>query len=366
MLTAAMLSPAHAAGFGDLYSFAGSNDGAAPQANLIHDAAGNLYGTTQSGGANNAGTVFKLTSNGDESILHSFGGSGDGQNPLAGLVINSSGDLFGTTQLGGAAGQGTVFQVAADGTETVFYSFTGGKDGGKPAGSLLNHAGLFYGTAASGGAGGAGVVFRVGHLGREKVVHAFAGGADGAEPLAGMIFDKAHNMYGTTYLGGGSNAGTVFEIAADGTESVLHAFGGAGDGANPAGVLMMDSSGNLYGTTTLGGTSNAGTIFKLAPDGTETVLWSFTGGLDGGNPACSLVRNLSGELFGAAPAGGANGHGNAFRLATNGTMVVLHSFSGPDGNSPQAGLTVDRKGLLVGTAPEGGADGYGVVYRIKE
>src|SRR5271157_3231541 len=243
-----------------LHSFPGSPDGANPYAGLVRDAQGNLYGTTVNGGAQAKGTVFKVDATGNETVLYSFtGAGGDGANPEAGLVPDAQGNLYGTTYAGGASNAGTVFKVDTTGNETVLYSFTGaGGDGAGPTGLLVRDAqGNLYGTTVFGGASGKGTVFKADATGNETVLYSFTGaGGDGANPEAGLVPDAQGNLYGTTDAGGASNAGTVFKVDTTGNETVLYSFTGAGgDGAGPTGLLVRDAQGNLYGTTVFGGAS---------------------------------------------------------------------------------------------------------------
>jgi uncharacterized repeat protein (TIGR03803 family) len=234
------------------------------------DEKGKIYGTTASGGANNDGTVFKIARDGTEKVLHSFNGT-DGSYPLAGLIMDKKGDLYGTTDDGGAEGLGTVFELSAHGSETVLYSFCPDfpdcRDGVFPsAGLIMDKSGNLYGTAEADGAHGNGTVFRLAPDGTEKVLWSFTG-ADGSEPEAGLIMDKKGKLYGATLFGGANGYGTAFEVAPDGTETVLHSFDSAvngSDGFEPYAGLVEDKSGNLYGTTYGGGADGAGTVFKIA------------------------------------------------------------------------------------------------------
>src|SRR6516165_1947158 len=250
-----------------IYSFAGGSDGADPLAGLVRDGVGNLYGTTYAGGDYGSGTVFRLDTTGKEAVLHSFSGGPDGGYPYAGLILDAAGNLYGTADAGGAHNYGVVFEVPAGGAEGVLYSFTGtGGDGADPlAGLVRDAAGNLYGTTASGGASGLGAVFKVSAGGAESVLHSFTGGSDGEYPYASVIRDAAGNLYGTTYGGGASGWGTVFEIDPTGKETVLYSFAGAADGASPEGGLVQDAAGHLYGTTKYGGAFGAGTVFELSP-----------------------------------------------------------------------------------------------------
>src|ERR1019366_2578878 len=264
-------------------------DGYYPEVGLIVDAAGNLYGTTTAGGAYNSGTGFELTpaagGGWTETVLHNFGNGTDGATPYAGLIFDAAGNLYGTTQYGGTYGVGTVFELTPAGggswTEKVLYSFNhNGADGGVPAAGLIfDAAGNLYGTTVNGGTGsncvlGCGTVFELtpaaGGGWTEQVLHSFNNnGADGSTPFAGLIFDAAGNLYGTTFAGGTYGYGTVFELtpAAGGgwTETVLHNFGNGTDGTAPYAGLIFDAAGNLYGTTFVGGTYGYGTVFEVTP-----------------------------------------------------------------------------------------------------
>jgi uncharacterized repeat protein (TIGR03803 family) len=384
----ASLDTAHAGRFRVLYSFAGGSDGAYPEAGLIKDLAGNLYGTTTGGGISYGyGTVFELAPDGIETVLYAFTGGSDGNDPYAGLIRDSAGNLYGTTAFGGARHYGTVFELAPDGTETVLHSFTG-SDGADPfAGLIKDKAGNLYGTTEEGGSTscegyGCGTVFELAPDGTETVLHAFTGGNDGDDPIGGLIKDSAGNLYGTTVNGGGTGCGygcgTVFKLAPDGTETVLYAFTGGSDGAGPAAGLIKDSAGNLYGTTEGGGGTSCnsgygcGTVFEFAPDGTETVLHAFTGGNDGATPFAGLIKDSAGNLYGTTFLGGTYGGGVVFKVAADGTETVLHAFTVKNGTNPFAGLIKDSAGNLYGTTSGGGNTscnapyGCGTVFRLKK
>ena len=300
-----------------LYSFCGQGnclDGGFPEAGVIRDGAGNLYGTTSAGGSGcqicgGGGTVFKLAPDGTETVLYNFcnenGYCTDGYMPEAGVIRDSAGNLYGTTASGGNAGCngddkcGVVFRLAPDGTEKVLYDFSQG-DGYDPVASVIrDKAGNLYGTTYLGGTSNGGVAFELAPDGTETVLRSFAGGNDGANPAAGLITDNAGNLYGTTEFGGGggcdggATCGVVFELAPDGAETVLHAFsnGNGGDSGNPIAGVVRDKAGNIYGTTYWGGTYNRGTVFKIAPDGTAAVLHSFGGAGDGDGPRAGLVQD---------------------------------------------------------------------------
>ena len=311
---------AHAQTYNVLHSFSGGADGKTPYG-LVRDQAGNLYGTTASGGASNSGTVFKLDASGTETVLYTFTGGADGKLPIGPLVLDPSGNLYGTTNDGGKPyacflgyfGCGVVFKLDAAGEGTVLYTFTGGTDGGEPysVGLVRDASGNLYGTTAAGGTSDEGTVFKLDTTGKETVLYSF--GSGGVEPFAGLVRDASGNLYGTT-TNGGSGFGVVFKLDTAGKETVLHKFTGGADGAVPYAGLVLDAAGNFYGTTTAGGASNFGTVFKLDTAGTETVLHSFTGGADGAVPYAGLVLDAAGNFYGTTTAGGASNFGTVFEI----------------------------------------------------
>jgi uncharacterized repeat protein (TIGR03803 family) len=273
---------------------------------LLVDAQGNLYGTTLQGSACCAayvGVVFKLDSTGKETILHSFiGGPGttDGVGPSGGLVRDFAGNLYGTTGNGGTSYGGVVFKLDPAGKETILHDFAGPPaDSSGPNGLVRDLAGNLYGTTTGGSGADYGVVFKVEPSGKETILHRFTGmPSDGSFPSARPLRDFAGNLYGTTDSGGTSGWGVVYKIDPNGNETILYSFhGGAGGGTPLGGELIRDFAGNLYGTTYQGGASNNGVVFKLDPMGQETVLYSFAGGpADGANPEGGLVRDFAGNL----------------------------------------------------------------------
>jgi uncharacterized repeat protein (TIGR03803 family) len=287
------------------------------------DSAGNLYGTTAYGGASASGcspgygTVFKLSPTGTETILHFFaGGTTDGQNPQGALVMDSAGNLYGTTQYGGAGGSGTVFKIAPDGTESLLYSFDGNYGANPLSGVILDSAGNLYGTTDNGSVAH-GAVFKLTPGGVITDLYSFTGGTNsGSNPQGGLIMDNTGNFYGTTYFGGVSNNGTVFKLSPSGTLTVLYSFaGGTADGSHPQTTLVMDSAGNLFGTTHDGGAASVGTVFMVSATGVETVLHSFGGNTaDGGNPEGSLVLDNAGNLYGTTVTYGQYGIGTVFKI----------------------------------------------------
>ena len=363
-----------------IYSFTGGADGANPVfGTLVRDAKGNLFGTTVQGGAAGNGTVFQITPTGTEKVLYSFAGGTDGANPTAGL-LRAKGNLFGTTVYGGTFGAGTVFEIPKKGAEKVLYSFSGIPDGVGPYGATLvaDKQGNLYGTTNWGGVANYGTVFEVTPTGTEKTLYAFAGTPDGWAPVAGLVRDSKGNLYGVSYYGGpygdAYGFGSVYEITAAGTEKVLYNFCPSGssctDGANPyAATLVRDTKGNLYGTTEWGGAFNAGTVFEITKAGAEKVLYSFNGPPDGWQPFAGLVRDTAGNLYGTTAFGGAYGYGTVFKIAPSGTETVLYNFTGgADGANPWAGLVRDKQGNLYGTTAYGGnincSGGCGVVFKV--
>jgi uncharacterized repeat protein (TIGR03803 family) len=346
-----------------LYSFTGGADGLFPSSGLVRDSAGNLYGTTSNGGPSGVGVLFKISPSGGETVLDGFTFT-DGDVPSATPVLDSAGNLYGTTEYGGAANNGVVYEVSASGQETVLYTFPGDVGGADPiAGVIEDSAGNLYGTAYSGGPANAGVVYKLDPKGREDVLHSFKGGQDGAGPYAGVIRDSAGNLYGTTTYGGSANLGVVYKIDTTGQETVLHSFSGGNDGANPYAGVITDSAGNLYGTTYYGGTANAGVVYKVDPTGNETVLYSFTGGADGNHPQAGLLE-YAGNFIGTTQLGGVNGVGVVYEIDAAGQESVLHSFDVTDGAQPVSGVIRDSSGNLYGTAAAGGGTGIGVIYKL--
>jgi uncharacterized repeat protein (TIGR03803 family) len=312
-----------------LYSFAGPPDAANPSGPLFLDESGSLYGTTVWGGSSNQGAVFKLTSAGDEAVLYSFAGyPSDGSNPEGGVIGDPHGNLYGTTDQGGAGagcggciyGCGILFELDAKGQETILHTFNGDGDGAHPwAGVFRDSAGNLYGTTVDGGTDGLGTIFKLDTGGGYTLLHSFAG-SDGAYPYGPVIRDRKGNLYGATYEGGTSEVGTVFKLNKSGKLAVLHNFAGNTDGAySPAG-LVRDAAGNLYGTTAQGGSSSDfGTVFKVDASNRETILHCFTAPRQGMLPEAGLLLDKAGNLYGTTYYGGrrsANA-GTIFKLAQN-------------------------------------------------
>jgi uncharacterized repeat protein (TIGR03803 family) len=398
-----------------LLSFSGSG-GANPSSTLIFDSSGHLYGTTRAGGnladceGLGCGVVFKVThtSGGTwkETVIHNFTGGRDGSTPQAGLVQDSAGNLYGTTEYGGGACSfeptikcGVAFELSP-GTgggwkETVLHVFTGGVDGGNPAGGLiLDSAGNAYGVTNDGGDAsvcvvdgrtGCGVVFRlsplVGGGWKETVLYTFTDASDGANPAGNLTLDATGNLYGVAGFGS-SGYGVVYELSptstAPWTQSLLHTFTGAPDGAYPAAGLAFDPAGNLYGTTYSGGNGGgigSGIVFQLSPSGgswSETILYNFDLVPNGASPLDGVTLDASGNLYGTTSGGGPSKHeyGVVFEVSpgsggtwTEKTLYDFRAGTG-DGQYPYGGLVLDAAGNLYGTTNAGGSALEGSVFEI--
>lgn len=362
-VVAGLVRPAQSQTFTVLHTFTGTPDGANPMVGVVRDGAGNLYGTTVNGGSSGFGTVYKLGPSGKLTVLYSFKGTPDGQNPaLGGLVRDPQGNLYGTTSVGGASSKGTVYRVDSVGNETLLYSFTGGADGGIPyAGVIRDSAGNLYGTTYFGGGNNYGTVYKVDTAGSETVLHVFMGPTtDGKYSYGGLVRDAQGNLYGTNYEGGFVGGGTIFRISPNGTERVLHSFRRDPDGQLPFAGLTL-SQGNFYGTTTSGGAFGYGTVYKMNMAGSETVLFSFSDGADGGVPDGGLVLDSAGNMYGTTYIGGTFGFGTIFKLDSAGNETVLYNFTGgADGKNPYfVVLLRDQAGNLYGTTSAGGGTGCG-------
>jgi uncharacterized repeat protein (TIGR03803 family) len=272
-----------------------------------------------------------------------------------------------------------IASLAQSQTFNVLYSFGNSPDGINPQAALIpDGQGGAYGTTFYGGAHGYGAVFRLDHTGQESIVYSFAGPPDGGNPAGNLVRDSAGNIFGATVWGGVSNSGTVFKVDATGQESILYSFlGGTKDGANPEGGVIEDSAGNLYGTTAGGGSFlgcanyGCGIVFKLDANGKQTMLYSFTGdtqngGIDGANPWSTLLRDAAGNLYGTTTLGGTSGFGTVFKVDTAGNETLLHNFAGAEGAYPYAGLIADTAHNLYGTAYEGGTSHVGTVFKMDK
>jgi uncharacterized repeat protein (TIGR03803 family) len=354
-----------------VYAFAAETDGYFAEGGLTMDWEGNLYGTTSLGGASptcgffGCGTVFKIDPRGKETVLYSFTGSPDGEDPYLGSLIRDPwGNLYGTTDEGGSFGNGAVFKVDLAGKETVLYSFTGLADGGSPVGGLTMDAhGNLYGTASAGGYYSSiygensccGTVYKLDPAGHLTVLHAFDI-TEGSYPESTPILDGRGNLYATT-------TGSVFKLDLT-TLTLTTLYGGWVTSS-----VIMDEAGNFYGTSSGGGEFNAptcqpygcGTVFKVDPAGKQTVLYNFTGGADGGWPIAGVIRDAAGNLYGTTYSGGTQANncdgycGVVFKLDPAGNETVLYAFTeAADGGNPTAPLMQDAAGDLYGTTTFGG------------
>jgi uncharacterized repeat protein (TIGR03803 family) len=391
-----------------LHGFSGGADGANPAAGVILDAAGNVYGTTENGGAHGDGVVYKLTphANGKwtERVLYSFTGAADGSNPFGALVFDAAGNLYGTTVAGGLScppSCGVVFKLSPNSngtwTESVLYSFKGGSgDGANPyAGVIFDSAGNLYGTTYSGGSGGStggncsgrggcGVVYELTPNSdgswSEQVLYLFAGGNnDGSNPQAPLVFDTAGNLYGTATFGGPLGYGMVFELTnSQGTwqEKPLYLFGQNGQdnvsgGVYPYAGLTFDGAGNLYGAAEEGGGHGWGAVYELLPNGdgswSEHAVYSFTGGNDGALPFGTPAFDCAGNLYGTTDAGGFFLRGVVYELIPSSTgwqYKRLHSFMDLPGAGPFSGVVFDAAGNLYGTTAGIDSQHFGSVFEI--
>lgn len=365
-----------AATLSTLLAFDGTS-GANPMGTLVMDAAGDLYGTTNAGGAGGKGTVFEIPAGSrSATALATFNGT-NGANPAAGLAADASGNLYGTTSFGGPTNDGTIFEIGGANhilTTLVNFDFS---NGSRPLASLyVDSAGNLFGTTSGGGAGYQGTVFEVA-AGTHSLttLYAFDGGANGANPYGRLIADASGNLYGTTTYGGtingtSSNQGTVFEIGAtDHTLTTLVTFDANAGYSHPQTGLLLDSAGNLIGTThgqTTGAVQDYGTVFIVA-SGTNalTTMASFQLS-NGALPYGDLIADSAGDLFGTTQTGGASGVGTVFEIpAGSNAITTLASFDGATtGGRPQAGLVADANGNLFGVTENGGTNGLGTIFEI--
>jgi uncharacterized repeat protein (TIGR03803 family) len=310
--------------FSTLHTFVGT-DGANPIGALIADASGNLYGTTSQGGtgALAAGTIFKLAPPAHpgglwiETVLYTFTGGTDGGRPYAGLIRDSAGNLYGTTNVGGAFNHGTVFRLDTAGKETVLHSFSGSPDGAYPyAGLIRDNAGNLYSTTNDGGAFNSGTIFRLDTRGKETVLHSFNGTTDGAHPSAGLTLDGAGNLCGTANQGGTGQEGTIFKLSKTGQFTVLHGFTQRVQGTNPAAGVVLGPTGSFYGATSQGGNlDDDGTVFELnLSTGSFTLLHTFASGNFGNYPYTGLILDPAGNIYGATESGGTGQRGLIYKI----------------------------------------------------
>jgi uncharacterized repeat protein (TIGR03803 family) len=350
------------------------SDGANPVGPVIEDKHGNLFGLAGNGGRFNGGTIYELPRHGQPEVLYAFEPLVTPWSPVGGLLIDAKGDVYGTLGLGGGGACGAMFQFSAGRHFHIIHTFQADgnqQDGCNPgAGIIEDLAGNFYGTTLFGGSNGYGTVYKVSLDGSETVLHAFGNQGDGQIPNAALVTDSKGNMYGTTSYGGAGGNGTVFKIAPDGKETVLYAFPAGTDAGGPTGVIRDAKTGDLYGTTGFGGACQlCGYLFRIKPDGTETTVFSFTGvnAESYPDPQAGVIEDASGNLYGTTSSGNKYYAGTVFKLAPDGKYTILHSFSrGFDGNDPGASLIFGSDGLLYGTTVYGGKydNGVGTVFRV--
>jgi uncharacterized repeat protein (TIGR03803 family) len=363
--TLAVARPALAQTETMLHSFNGK-DGSLPGQRLTLDSAGNLYGSTV-GNYPSIGSIFKLATTGQLKVLYRFS---DGKSRLfttGKLVLDSHGNLYGVDQTGGEFGEGSIFKLSSSGVFSVLYSFTGKADGAFPNGVISDAQGNLYGTANFGGAFNQGSVFEFTPGHGVKTLYSFMGSTDGGEPFDSALYrDTEGSLFGTTMFDGGKiSLGVVFKVTPNGTESVLHTFLGGSDGAHPKGSLISDGKGNLYGTTSSGENLSGGTVFRITTAGVLTELHTFSGS-DGFDPNAGLAMDANGNLFGTTFSGGSSGDGVIFEITPQDVETVLHNFSGRDGSFPYNGLIIDQLGNLYGTTGFGGAFDQGAVLKLTE
>jgi len=364
--------------FTTLHSFDGT-DGGSPVGALVQGTDGNLYGTTEIGGANPCyrgsvcGTVFKITPSGTLTTLYNFcsqSGCADGGSPFGRLVQATNGNLYGTTERGGSTKSGTVFEITPSGTLTTLHSFAG-TDGYEPTSGLAQATdGNFYGTTNSGGADNHGTVFKITPSGTLTTLYNFcahSGCRDGNNPFAALVQATNGNLYGTTEYGGANGYGTVFTITPSGTLRILHAFDYT-DGAYPLAALVQATDGSLYGTTLYGGANDWGTVFKMTPSGTFVTLHSFDY-TNGAKPYAGLVQATDGNFYGTTSSGGIDGNGTVFEMAPSGALMTLYSFCSQsgctDGSASYAGLLQATNGEFYGTTGFGGTNNAGTVFGLS-
>lgn len=316
---------------------------------------GNLYGTSRDGGSADRGTVFRITTNGAYATVASFIGT-NGATAMSPLTVGADGQLYGTTELGGAANLGTVFKVTTNGVLTTLASFTDNANALPVSGLLLASDGNFYGCTQ-------GAVYKVTPDGLITTVVSLLP-LDGINPQAGLTLGPDGNFYGTTDAGGSNSMGTIFRLTPGGTFTRMFSFNGT-NGSFPQSTMTLGKDGNLYGTTTSGGGLNfSGTVFRFSTNGTLTTLARFDGNNSGSSPVCPLLIDTNGNLFGTTPISGPGFHGTVFRVSTNAVLTILTSFNGTNGSTPRDGLVMGDDGNFYGTTAGGGANNMGTVFRM--
>jgi uncharacterized repeat protein (TIGR03803 family) len=360
--------PAQSATLITLFNFNGLN-GSSPSGSLITDASGTLFGTTFRGGTSGLGTIYKFDKNGALTTLFNFNGS-NGQNPNGGVIRDTSGNLFGTTVGGGAGGQGTIFRLGNSGALTTLFSFSG-LNGNAPSNNLiLDASGNLFGTTRNGGAGGPppifsggqGTVFKLDRTGTLTNFVSF-NGSNGALPIGGLTADRSGNLFGTTAIGGsGRGRGTIFRVDQAGVFTTISNINDP-NANGPFTNVIVDVSGNLFGTTFSGGQFGSGSIFKLDNAGTFSTLFSFNS-QSGLFPTGGLITDASGNLFGTTAFGGANNRGTIFKFDKAGALTTLVSFDDISGSGDNARLIAVAGGKLLGTTVSGGLNRAGIIFSV--
>ncbi len=364
--------------FTTLLSF-DSSTGGQPDRPLVQGADGNLYGETSFGPGNyETGTVFSLTLSGTLTTLHTFFPHGINGGSPSGLVLANNGIFYGTSYYGGADGAGTIFRITSAGALGLLHTFDGpDADGAYPSGPLIQATdGNFYGTTVNGGINSDGTVFKMTPAGSLTTLYKFCSltkCADGDLPFGPLLQATDGNFYGTTESGGANNSGVVFKITPTGTLTTLYNFCSQTNCADGDGIdgLIQGADGNFYGVTRLGGAHSAGTLFKLTPSGTLTTLYTFcalTSCADGSEPVGILVQSTDGDFYGATEGGGTNTScrcGTIFKITSSGSLTTLHSFDGTDGEFPSTGLLQATDGNFYGSAYDGGANGSGSIFSLS-
>ena len=345
-------------------------DGSMPLAGVVQGADGRLYGTTEYGGADGGGIVYSIATNGTSfQTLWQFGAAGDGSVPQAGLIQGFDGNFYGTTSGGGTDGSGIIYKITPAGVLTILRSLTGGTQGSYPVAGLVQGSNSnFYGVAYHDGLNGGGTAFKITPAGTLTVLHSFGAGSDGEEPAGALVLAKDGNFYGTTYRGGVDGQGDFFRLSPGGVSANLHSFHGGSNpnGGYPQANLIQGTDGWLYGTTTGGGNSGAGTVFRISTNGAYTTLYSFTGGTDGASPQAGLLQASDGNFYGTTHEGG-NGNGTVFMITPAGALTTVYTFTNSgDGQLPSAGLIQDCLGYLYGTTSVAsqGVTPLGTVFRL--
>lgn len=353
--------------YATVWHFTGGADGAFPEAALLAASDGNFYGSTTAGGTSGGGVLFRLTTAGAFTVLHSFSWDPDGGSPRGGLVQGADGALYGTTTYGGTnSGNGTVFKITTGGVFTQLWSFTGGNDGQNPFAKLVQGAdSALYGTCNAGGSNGYGTVFRITTNGAMKPLWSFTGGTDGASPYGELAAGTGGVFVGQTYFGGSNGYGAVFKIATNGALTPLWSFTYANDGGYPQSGLLRSTNGFFYGTTRYGGTNYAGTVFKIGQNGGLTTLWALDPLQDGSDPPVALYQAPNGAFYGVAARGGLHDVGTVFKFTEGSGVTRLWNFPpAPNGKEPCAALAAGTDGTLYGTAGSGGMSNNGTIFKL--